>query len=90
MLPGSGCSLLYHVAGGVSFQLAESGTGKLEAYPTLPPETYLAEAQQIAERGPMPLYLADVWLHRGRMRGGRVRGGGEECLAQARELIQRH
>jgi tetratricopeptide (TPR) repeat protein len=27
----------------------------------------LAEAQQIAERGPMPLYLADVHLHRARL-----------------------
>ena len=27
----------------------------------------LDEAQQIAERGPMPLYLADVHLHRARM-----------------------
>ena len=27
----------------------------------------LAEAQQIAERGPMPLFLADVHLHRARM-----------------------
>lgn len=28
---------------------------------------HLAEAQQIAERGPMPLYLADIHLHRARM-----------------------
>ena len=28
---------------------------------------YLAEAQQIAERGPMPLFLADIHLHRARM-----------------------
>lgn len=28
---------------------------------------YLDEAQQIAERGPMPLYLADVHLHRARL-----------------------
>lgn len=28
---------------------------------------HLAEAQQIAERGPMPLFLADVHLHRARM-----------------------
>ena len=28
---------------------------------------YLAEAQQIAERGPMPLHLADVHLHRARL-----------------------
>jgi tetratricopeptide (TPR) repeat protein len=30
-------------------------------------ERYLREAQQIAERGPMPLYLADVHLHRARL-----------------------
>lgn len=30
-------------------------------------EKHLAEAQQIAERGPMPLFLADVHLHRARM-----------------------
>jgi hypothetical protein len=28
---------------------------------------HLAEAEQIAERGPMPLFLADIHLHRGRM-----------------------
>ena len=30
-------------------------------------EKHLAEAQQIAERGPMPLFLADIYLHRARM-----------------------
>lgn len=30
-------------------------------------EKHLAEAQQLAERGPMPLFLADVHLHRARM-----------------------
>ena len=29
--------------------------------------SYLSEAQQIAERGPMPLFLADVHLHRARL-----------------------
>jgi tetratricopeptide (TPR) repeat protein len=32
-------------------------------------ERLLDEAQQIAERGPMPLYLADVHLHRARLFG---------------------
>lgn len=32
-------------------------------------ERHLAEAQRIAERGPMPLYLADVHLHRARLAG---------------------
>jgi hypothetical protein len=45
---------------------------------------YLAEAQQIAERGPMPLYLADVHLHRARL----FRDKAE--LAKARALIEKH
>jgi tetratricopeptide (TPR) repeat protein len=44
----------------------------------------LAEAQQIAERGPMPLYLADVHLHRARLFHDRA------ALAEARALIERH
>lgn len=32
-------------------------------------ERLLEEAQQVAERGPMPLYLADVHLHRARLFG---------------------
>jgi hypothetical protein len=44
----------------------------------------LAEAQQIAERGPMPLHLADVYLHRARLFHDR------SALAEARALIERH
>lgn len=44
----------------------------------------LDEAQQIAERGPMPLYLADVHLHRARL----FRDKSE--LAKARTLIEQH
>jgi hypothetical protein len=44
----------------------------------------LAEAQQIAERGPMPLYLADVYLHRARL------FRDHPALAEARALIERH
>jgi hypothetical protein len=44
----------------------------------------LGEAQQIAERGPMPLYLADVHLHRARL----FRDKAE--LAKARALIEKH
>ncbi len=44
----------------------------------------LAEAEQIAERGPMPLYLADVHLHRARLFRDR------SALAEARVLIERH
>jgi hypothetical protein len=44
----------------------------------------LAEAEQIAERGPMPLYLADVSLHRARLFRDRA------ALAEARRLIEQH
>jgi hypothetical protein len=44
--------------------------------------TALDEAQQIAERGPMPLYLADVHLHRARL----FRDKAE--LAKAAKLIR--
>jgi hypothetical protein len=44
----------------------------------------LAEAEQIAERGPMPLYLADVHLHRARLFRDRA------ALAEARRLIEHH
>ncbi|HYH68852.1 MAG TPA: hypothetical protein VD866_29435 [Urbifossiella sp.] len=43
---------------------------------------HLAEAQQIAERGPMPLFLADVHLHRARMFRDRTE------LAKAAKLIR--
>jgi hypothetical protein len=45
---------------------------------------HLDEAQQIAERGPMPLYLADVHLHRARLFRDR------DELAKARLLIDKH
>ena len=45
---------------------------------------HLNEAQQIAERGPMPLNLADVHLHRARLFHDR----GE--LTKAKTLIERH
>jgi tetratricopeptide (TPR) repeat protein len=65
----------------------------------------LDEAQQIAERGPMPLYLADVHLHRARLvsnqssvaRGPSGAGHGaftgidpKAELAKARALIEQH
>ena len=43
---------------------------------------HLAEAQQIAERGPMPLFLADIHLHRARMFHDR------DELAQTAKLIR--
>ena len=46
--------------------------------------TLLDETHQIAERGPMPLYLADVHLHRARL----FRDKAE--LAKARVLIEKH
>jgi hypothetical protein len=47
-------------------------------------EEYLNKAQQIAESGPMPLYLADVHLHRARLFRDRAE------LAKARALIETH
>ena len=44
----------------------------------------LDEAQEIAERGPMPLFLADIALYRARLFGDR------EALAEARRLIEKH
>jgi hypothetical protein len=44
----------------------------------------LAEVEEIASRGPMPLYLADVALYRGRLFKDRV------ALAKARRLIEKH
>ncbi len=62
-------------------------------------ERYLAEAQQIAERGPMPLYLADVHLHRARL-AARLNPADRAIdfpnidpkteLATAKALIEKH
>ncbi len=49
---------------------------------------HLAEAQQIAERGPMPLFLADIHLTRARLAGSvKEEGGGMNVDAKA-ELDQ--
>ena len=55
----------------------------------------LDEACEIAERGPMPLYLADIHLHRARLFGaGADRpaawGSATADLAEARRLIEKH
>jgi len=63
----------------------------------------LDEAWEIAERGPMPLFLADIHLHRARLFGrqkeeGRMQNGGtaypwespQADLAEARRLIYKH
>ena len=44
----------------------------------------LDEAWEIAERGPMPLFQADVLLHRGRLFEDRA------ALGEARRLIEKH
>ena len=44
----------------------------------------LAEAQQIARRGPMPLFLADIALYRARFFHDRT------ALAEARRLVDQH
>ena len=52
---------------------------------TLPSaRTALDQAQEIANRGPMPLYLADIHLHRARLFRDRAE------LARARVLIEKH
>ena len=57
---------------------------------------YLAEAQQIAERGPMPLFLADVHLTRARLARRRMGETGswnidpKAELTRAAHLIQTH
>jgi len=50
----------------------------------------LAEAQLIAERGPMPLHLADVQLHRARLFFRDDLAAAQGSLAEARRLIDRH
>jgi hypothetical protein len=62
----------------------------------------LDEAWEIAERGPMPLFLADIHLHRARLFGLRKAEGGarkeaaypwtsaQHDLAEARRLILKH
>lgn len=59
---------------------------------------YLAEAEMIASRGPMPLHLADVHLHRARLGSLRTETGSKRFptvnpraeLEKARALIERH
>jgi hypothetical protein len=57
---------------------------------------HLAEAQQIAERGPMPLFLADIHLTRARFAGivkeedGRMNVDAQAELAEAAQLIRDH
>ncbi len=59
----------------------------------------LDEAWEIAERGPMPLFLADIHLHRARLFGGLTSaregakypwGSPAADLAAARQLIEKH
>ena len=59
----------------------------------------LDEAWEIAERGPMPLFLADIHLHRARLFGRMKDEGGNmkypwesphKDLAEARRLIEKH
>lgn len=50
----------------------------------------LAEAQQVAERGPMPLHLADTHLYRARLFFRDDLEAAREDLRQARKLIEKH
>jgi TIR domain len=49
-----------------------------------PARAALDQAQEIADRGPMPLYLADIHLHRARL------FHDQDELANARDLIEKH
>jgi hypothetical protein len=51
-------------------------------------EKDLAEAQQIAERGPMPLFLADIHLTRARLWGGLKGEGGSLKIDARAELVR--
>jgi hypothetical protein len=65
------------------------------------PQSDLDEAWEIAERGPMPLFLADIHLHRARLffretpypwnqhADGTPRGPVDD-LQEARRLIEKH
>jgi tetratricopeptide (TPR) repeat protein len=48
------------------------------------------EAEQIAERGPMPLHLADIHLHRARLFFRQDLEAAREDLKRARALIEKH
>jgi len=50
----------------------------------------LAEAEQLAERGPMPLFLADVHLHRARLFFHDDLASARENLKKARALVEKH
>lgn len=77
-----------HKAGQVQFHLQALLTAALHQHSldqdTTAARRCLDEAQQIAERGPMPLYLADVHLHRARLFHDKVE------LDKARALIKKH
>jgi ATP/maltotriose-dependent transcriptional regulator MalT len=49
----------------------------------------LDEAQQLAERGPMQLYLADVHIYRARLFFRENRNEAREELKKARALVER-
>jgi len=71
-----------HCTGGcLGVHAARRGT-RNEAIECLLARKHLNEAQQIAERSPMPLYLADIHLHRARM------FDDTDELARAAELIR--
>ncbi len=68
--------------------LTRSWLRALRANPTAA-RADLDEAQQIAERGPMRLHLADVHLHRARLFFRENREEAREELRKARALIER-
>ena len=67
--------------------------------PALSAQSNLDEAWEIAARGPMPLFLADIHLYRARLFGSEKAEGGmktypwespQHDLAEARRLIVKH
>ncbi|MGH8477631.1 MAG: hypothetical protein ACRER2_18020 [Methylococcales bacterium] len=72
----------------------------LQSNPTGPDsaQSDLDEAYAIAERGPMPLFQADILLHRARLFGLTPTGRNQaypwdspqQDLAEARRLIEKH
>lgn len=76
-----------------------TGAGTLGQAGSASAQADLDEAWEIAERGPMPLFLADIHLHRARLFGPLAVAGSAEPypwdspeadLKQARRLIEQH
>ncbi len=95
LLPRAWCSLAAATQHRVLHQQEQAVEGETSA------QRDLDDAWEIAERGPMPLFLADIHLYRARLfhaatpypwavdLDGRTRGPHDD-LAEARRLIEKH